>query len=368
MRILHVIAGIRKIAGTSVFVCELAREQVKLGHQVDVVHEEEWRTDNYPLDERVRLIGKKSFLKTLDVREYDVVHIHGLWKWMLHIFTKLAVKRGWPIVWSPHGSITPWAMKFKAWKKIPAWWLWQKWDVDKAKLLHVTAPIEEKYMRDYGFLQTCVIAPLGVCVRDKNLSEKREKVLLFVSRIHHKKGLDMLFRAMAVPLEPPANTQMLDAFDVNHWKLRIVGPDENNYMAELKVLAQSLGISDRVEFVGPKMGEDLFKEYRTAELFILPTYSENFGSVVIESLSFGVPVICTKGAPWQELEDYKCGWWPDIGVVPLRNALEKATSLTSEERKEMGERGRRLVEEKYTWEGVCKTVMRGYDSILNARI
>lgn len=202
MRILHVIAGIRKIAGTSVFVCELAHEQVELGHKVDIVHEEVWRKDNYPLDARVDLIGKKEFLKTVASREYDIVHIHGLWKWMLHVFTKIAVKRGWPIVWSPHGSITPWAMKFKAWKKVPAWWLWQRWDINKAKLLHVTAPCEEEWVRDYGFKQPCIIAPLGV-----NVSPSPTKptihtcttggVLLFVSRVHRKKGLDMLLKAIA---------------------------------------------------------------------------------------------------------------------------------------------------------------------------
>lgn len=353
MRILHVIAGIRKIAGTSVFVCELAREQVMLGHHVDVVHEEVRRTDNYPLDERVRLIGKKDFLKDAENREYDIVHIHGLWKWMLHTFTNLSVKRGWPIIWSPHGSITPWAMRFKAWKKIPAWWLWQKRDVKKARLLHVTAPLEESYMREYGFTQPCIIAPLGVNVGAKVSHGKHAGgIILFVSRVHRKKGLDML----------------LKAFGIEGWKLRIVGPDENNHVAELKKLAETLGISDKVEFVGPKSGDALAREYESADIFVLPTYSENFGSVVIESLAAGVPVICTKGAPWKELEDYRCGWWPDIGVTALREALEKATSLTEEDRREMGERGRKLVEEKYTWGKVCETVMHGYESIFKTKL
>ena len=197
MKILHVIAGIRKIAGTSVFVCELAHEQVLLGHEVDIVHEEVWRTDNYELDERVHLIAKKDFMKTVTTREYDIVHIHGLWKWMLHVFTNLAVKKGWPIIWSPHGSITPWAMEYKAWKKIPAWWLWQRWDIKKAKLLHVTAACEESWVRDYGLTQPCIIAPLGVSVSKNIALGKHGGVLLFVSRVHRKKGLDMLLKAIA---------------------------------------------------------------------------------------------------------------------------------------------------------------------------
>lgn len=167
----------------------------------------------------------------------------------------------------------------------------------------------------------------------------------------------------------PANglPNLLKAFYSNEWKLRIVGPDENNHVADLKALADSLGISDKIEFVGPKSGDDLAREYATADLFVLPTYSENFGSVVIESLAQGVPVICTKGAPWKELEDYGCGWWPDIGVDALREALDEAMSLTDEERRAMGERGRKLVEEKYSWKKVCETIMRGYDFVLKSK-
>ena len=174
------------------------------------------------------------------------------------------------------------------------------------------------------------------------------KTVQFVGRISPYKGLPDLLRA----------------FDVDDWKLRIVGPDQDGYVAELKRLAKHLGISDKVEFVGPKFGDELIKEYASADLFVLPTYSENFGSVVIESLAQGVPVICTKGAPWKELEDYGCGWWPDVGVAPLRQALHDAMALSDAERKQMGERGRRLVEEKYTWKAVCAKLMSGYELVV----
>ena len=162
MRILHVITGMRKAAGTSVFVGELSREQVAKGHTVDIVHQETWRDDIYPLAQGVNLIGKDDFIKSLPSREYDIMHVHGLWEWMLHVFVKIGDKKSWPMVWSPHGSITPWSMKFRRWKKWPVWILWQKRDLKKAKAFHVTAPCEEQWLRDLGFLQPCITAPLGV--------------------------------------------------------------------------------------------------------------------------------------------------------------------------------------------------------------
>ena len=118
------------------------------------------------------------------------------------------------------------------------------------------------------------------------------------------------------------------------------------------------------EFVGPKYGDELQREYATADLFVLPTHSENFGSVVIEALAHGLPVITTKGAPWVEIETNRCGWWIDIGVEPLAKTLRTALSLGDKERCEMGQRGRRFVEAKYTWAAVVKAMEQAYESVV----
>lgn len=177
--------------------------------------------------------------------------------------------------------------------------------------------------------------------------------MLYIGRVALIKGLDNLISASVY---------------VNHsddWYLRIVGPDQEGHTAELKHLAVELGVNDSVEFVGPKYGDELQREYDLADIFVLPSHSENFGSVVVEALAHALPVITTKGTPWQELEAQKCGWWIDIGVEPLAKTLIEAMALTDAERHEMGERGRALVEEKYTWDAVVKVMMAGYEEVLN---
>jgi glycosyltransferase involved in cell wall biosynthesis len=202
------------------------------------------------------------------------------------------------------------------------------------------------------------LAPLGVRIEDRVEHVERVeggKVLLFVSRVQKKKGLVNLVNAWTIlPQEVKQG-----------WKVRIVGPDQENHTAELVALCNERGVSQDFEFVGPKFGDELQREYAMADLFVLPTHSENFGSVVVEALAHGLPVITTKGAPWAEIETARCGWWIDIGVEPLINALHTALMLDDKERHEMGLRGRRLVEEKYTWAAVVKEMVKGYEVVVS---
>ena len=258
--------------------------------------------------------------------------------------------------------LTPWAMNNKKWKKKLGWWLYQRKDLARADLLHATAESEVADIRGMGLKNKVMVAPLGVNIdsrveRVEHVDGK--KVLLFVSRVQRKKGLINLARAWANLKKESSTRSTL----LNSWKVRIVGPDQEGHTQEVKAECERLGIIDDWEFVGPTYGDELQREYASADLFVLPTHSENFGSVVIEALAHGVPVICTKGAPWKELETHKCGWWIDIGVEPLENAIKEALSLGSEELQSMGSRGRNLVEEKYTWDAVIKAMLMGYDEV-----
>lgn len=355
MKVLHVITSLQKAAGTSVFVGELASEMCLQGNNVTIGVVDSNSDDVYPLNKGTSLIG----IDQVWDKRFDIVHIHALWSPILHRVSKWARRNSMPVVWSPHGMLQKWALKNKWWKKIAALVVYQWRDLAKADLLHATAESEIEDIRRIGLKNSVVLAPLGVRVANgdsiptENLTGK--KTLLFVSRVQKKKGLPVLIEAWA---KLPKSLR-------DDWVVRIVGPDQDNHTSELKAQCNRLGVLEDFSFVGPKYGNDLDAEYRSADLFVLPTHSENFGSVVIEALARSVPVICSQGAPWKELETYKCGWWSRDSVDALQKVLLTAMSLSDSERAEMGERGKKLVEEKYTWDAVCKAMVDGYKEVLN---
>lgn len=390
MKILHVITGMRKAAGTSVFAGEVANELIAQGHEVSIAVANPKLDDCYKLDPRVKLICFNEVV----VADYDIVHIHALWDLRLskiakqiHSPTSTSNSHFPKLVWSPHGMLTPWALKNKWWKKLLGLALYQYWSLRKADLIHVTAQSEVDDVRRLGLKNEVVIAPLGVRIKEdkhhrtptpSTYTSEQKHTLLFVSRVQRKKGLPNLLEAWA---RLPENWK-------KGWAIRIVGPDQDNHTAELMSLCERLEIpyvdqegnihrptanlqpstlnQPQVAFAGPLYDEQLDAAYSNADLFVLPTHSENFGAVVIEALAHRVPVVCTKEAPWEELETHNCGWWIDIGVEPLVNALKEAMSLSDEERSAMGARGRKLVEEKYTWKAVVKAMVKGYEEILNS--
>jgi glycosyltransferase involved in cell wall biosynthesis len=314
------------------------------------------------------------------------VHIHALWDPFLHQIARWAKMKSIPLVYSPHGMLTPWALGQKSLKKWIALALYQYWDLRCASLIHATAESEVDDIRRLGLKQAVVVAPLGVSIPSEEppIRHNNPKIALFVSRIHPKKGLFNLVDAWAKVKrsalversevkdqrsdEASLTTNELMNSRTNEllpWKFIIAGPDQDGHAAEVMVRARAAGVEDDFEMIGPVYGKEKDELYARADLFVLPTYSENFGVVIIEALAFGCPVITTKGAPWAELETGHCGWWIDIGVEPLAQALGNATALTDAERYQMGLNGRALVEKRYTWPAAAMQMKSAYEWLLH---
>jgi len=284
----------------------------------------------------------------------QLIHNHGVWLPANHTASSIAHRFEIPCVITPHGMLTQWAFNNKSLKKSLAWRLYQKDDLDNAKLVHVTAQSEGDDLRKLGFRGPLAVIPNGLDLPEwveRVEGEKEFKTLLFVSRIHPKKGLLNLVEAWS-RIKPKG------------WKVKLVGPDEGGYQAVVERAIHEKGLDQDFVFTGPVYGAELTEIYRAADLFVLPTFSENFGNVVPEALANGLPVLCTEGAPWEELNSRRCGWWFPIGVEHLEKALREALEATPAQRREMGKRGRQLVEEKYTWPSVAKEMKQLYEWVL----
>ena len=203
-----------------------------------------------------------------------------------------------------------------------------------------------------------VVIPLGLSLpkitQAIDSNPKPPYTLLFLSRLHPKKGLDNLLAAW-------------ERIKPHHWQLIIAGSGEEDYVKAIRLQIETLGLGKTVKLVGAIEGEAKWNLYSSSDLFVLPTFSENFGIVVAEALGSGLPVITTKAAPWSDLVTHQCGWWIDVGVEPLTEALKQAMSLSPQERQLMGQRGRQLIEQNYTWQQTATKLMDVYEAILNDR-
>ena len=283
-----------------------------------------------------------------------VLHTHGIWQhpsWVA-----LAWKKRWqrPHVCSVRGMLEPWAWQHHAWKKRPVWWVMEQRNLQSASLLHATSEQEAQSFRDRRLSAPIAIIPNGVDAveRTQNPKADRDKrTALFLSRLHPKKGLPMLLEAWA-RVKP------------ENWILNIVGPDEGGHRADLERQATLLGLADRVRFSGPLKGALKAQAFHEANLFVLPTHSENFGIAVAEAMAHGLPVITTHAAPWELLETERCGWWVPVSVDGIAAALDDATRKSPEELIAMGERGRAVVAERFAWDRIASEFIDCYRWVL----
>ena len=309
----------------------------------------------------------------------DCVHIHGIWSPTLARRFVAWRRRGIPCVITIHGMLEPWALEHKPLKKKLAWCIYQKRLLNMASSLHGTSEREAVNLRKLGLKPPIAMIPWGIEGAEDHRSQAEEagmleevegqrscaspiedsklriqygpRTALFVGRIYPVKGLPMLVEAWA-RLRPDG------------WRMKIVGPDEAGHRGELEAMMAQAELGAGIEFTGALSGEALQKAYQAAHLFVLPSHSENFGMVVGEALSHGLPVITTHGAPWKLLEEEACGWWVPISTDGIAAALEDATRKSPEELIAMGERGRAVVAERFSWDRIAREFVDCYRWIL----
>jgi glycosyltransferase involved in cell wall biosynthesis len=285
----------------------------------------------------------------------SVIHDHGVWLPSNHEATHISKMLGVPIVKTPHGALSRWAFGYHRIRKRLAWLAFQRRDLETADILHATSDSEALALRDLGLKRPIAVVPNAIDLPEmppSDRSTRETRICLFLSRIHPSKGLSDLVEAWRI-LRPSG------------WKVLVVGPDEGSHLSEIKHKVNKVGLRDSFEFRDSADRVTKWRYFADADLFVLPTSSENFGIAVAEALGAGIPVITTKHAPWHDLITNKCGWWTDSGPEPLAEALREALGLSHDDRAAMGERGRDLVKTQFSWKIVSRQMIEVYEWVLH---
>lgn len=371
MKIVQVVTGIKaEAAGPSYSVPGLCRGLVESG--VDVrVHTLRKPIDRifpfkvieYPYNYKVlhrilpiRWAGRLLKGVIDDCRDADVVCSNGLWE-MPCVYPAWAKKKtGCKLVTAPRGSLAENALKFGRYKKKLFSVIFQDSALQSVDMWHATCEKEYKEIRAAGFNQPVAIVPIGIDVPEFSKQKTSGlRKLVFFGRIHKIKGCDKLVQAWAVLYK-----KLLD------WELIIAGPD-CGALKELKSIAMEKKLP-RVSFVGELNGADKFKFLSSADLYVLPTETENFGITVAEALASGTPVITTKGTQWSGLMRVdgigRSGWWIENTVEELVKAITEAVEMDRDDLLAFGENGRKWMKRDYSWSCIGRQMKSAYEWLL----
>ena len=376
MRVLHVISRLdEESGGHSRSVPQQIAVSNRLGTQTDIITE---RRPARLVEEvgMVRRSGGRLFLfSPLGVRgmfwasgpaarrmasvmrRYDLVHINGVWSPICHLGAAVAHTLSKPLVITPHGMLQPWPLRQKWLKKWAARLVYQDRDLGNAAVIRSTSSAEAGQLHRLGVKAPIAIIPNGVYFppRLHRVKHTGPRLGVFLSRIHPKKGLVDLVHAVG---------DLGAKLRTGGWNFIVAGYGSQRHLSAAKRLSARLGVADLFSFVGRVEGAAKWRLLSSADLFVLPSYGENFGLVVAEALVAGLPVITTRETPWSELESCRCGWWVPVGAPSLCKALAQATSLPRPVLRRMGERGKDLIVQRYSWKRVTFQLLAVYHWLL----
>ena len=285
----------------------------------------------------------------------DLVHVHGLWGVAARATAAWMQRTGGPVVVSPHGMLEPWALRRSWWKKKLSRSLWEGRLLRQARFIHALNPAEAEAIAAGGWRAPIVTIANGVTLPSlpAPLRSPGKRSLLFMGRLHPKKGLAPLIEAWAAT---PATVR-------EGWILRIAGWDEIGMLASLESLAKRLLIEDDVEFIGPVFGADKQTALQSASAFILPSFSEGMPLAVLEAWSYGVPVFmtaaCNLPKGFEVGAAFEVGVSPDTIIPVLTSVLTDTPVLEA-----AGRKGRALVERDHVWSVIARDMRAAYSGVL----
>lgn len=409
MRILHVTYSLAADQGGPTMVTtRVASAQAGLGHEVTILTRESAgkETELPPIAgsarvkiERIapssvvaKVSGRDSLPRLRElIARHDVVHVHNIWDPILIHAVNEARRQKKPVVLSPHGILTRWALSEKRLKKAIAMRLLYRRAIERVSMVHALSSFEREEMAAFGFRGPVAVVPNGVFLeeidplpeqgafRASHPGLRGDPFVLFLSRLHPIKGLDILVEAFASVLarvkgadersrrDSPANEEKgnslpqsppLRGGDSELPRLVIVGPDFG-MEAPIREQAARLGIADRVHLTGPIFGRGKYEAMVDCACFCLPSGHEAFSVAIAEAMACRACVVISPECHLPEADEEGAGLVVERDAAKLAGALERVLRDESE-RRAMGERGRRLVEERFTWEKVAGALVEAY--------
>lgn len=296
--------------------------------------------------------GKKKPTKRLFnlIKNHDIIHFYGGWD-KNHIITFLIcffLKK--KFILSPMGIFEEWSLEQKKIKKKLALFFYQKKILDKCDIIHATSELEKKNIKKITKNKNILVIPHGIEKLDEKFIKKKffvnkKKRALFFSRIHKKKGLDILLNVWK-------------KIKLLNWELHIYGPDYDNYIDHLD---PSLKKIDGVIFKGPLFDVKIKREvFKNSDLMILPSKSENFGYVILESIRAGLPVLTTTKTPWENIKQTNSGWIVDHLQTDLEKVLKEIDETDENDFIVKSENSKKL-SQNFLWENILEKYISLYN-------
>jgi glycosyltransferase involved in cell wall biosynthesis len=299
------------------------------------------------------------------IPRYDLVHVHSLYRFTSTAACHYCRRYGVPYVVQPHGSLDPYIFYHHPVKKRVYERLFERRNLEAAAAVNFTAYEEMELARSLGLRFRGAVAPLGVTL-DLDESSVPEgmiqnywpetsgkRVLLFLGRLNFKKGLDLLVKAFGAIARRRDDVHLL-----------LAGPDDEGYGRRVKQWLKEEGVADRATFTGMLLDEKKAAALKGADIFVLPSYSENFGIAIFEAMASGLPVVLSNKVNfWREIEEAGAGAVVNCDAEELTRTI--CTLLDDESlRRSIGAGGRRLVAERFTWKVAVERLLDVYREVL----
>ena len=384
MRVLHVIPSIDRLAGgPTTALLGLTKAQAKAGLEVKVltayrqVHDrvagQVFQNQGVAVEMLGPVAGKLqrhpdlAFLADQQIRDSHIVHIHAIWEQLLHVSARSAQSRKIPYLVTAHGMLDPWSLAQNKWAKKALLRLRVRKNLNRAAGLHFTSTVERDLVAPMRLRAPKIVEPNGIDLDEfEHLPQRgtfathvpqvgKRRYILFLGRLHPKKGLDLLI---------PAFAKIASGAALADVALVVAGPDADGYQHRLRSMIAEHRLEDRVVLPGMLEGEARIAAFTEAALFVLPSYQENFGIAVAESLVAGTPVVISD-----QVNIHADITAADVGgVVPTNVA-----ALAGEMRRWMedGDLRRRaaaiapaFVRDRYDWDQIARRWRRHYEDIL----